>query len=72
MFKQYAVTTGVNASHLHDVKWFERLKDARQYIEDLPLGPVMELSYTLESYTYQSDKDLYYSSSKLIEERLIA
>lgn len=36
----WCVASGPDASHLVDVSWFSRLKDAKEYSLNLPLTPL--------------------------------
>lgn len=67
MFRIYFVLSGVNASHLHDIKKFDRLKDAKEHINKLT-----HQSYRLEYQTYQSRKAFYPVEWGTIEEGLFA
>jgi len=35
----WCVCSGPDESHLLDVKWFSRLKDAKAFVETLPITP---------------------------------
>ena len=53
----YFVTSGPDASHMWDVKPFNRLKDARRFAHDLPLTPYGHVRpFKIERVAYLQDR----------------
>jgi len=72
MFKTYSVESGPNNSHLFNVKHFDRLKDAKDYIQSLPLAPTGEdRPYRLNRNTFASRKAFCYNTCDVLEERMM-
>lgn len=53
---RYAVVSGPNASHLHDVHWESKYKDALAYAGDLSLSPNgEERPYRVERHDFSNN-----------------
>ena len=68
----YIVSSGPDNSHLIDAKVFDRLKDAREYIDDLPLTPNgKDRPYEIYRSVYSGRKTQYPEKNTLIDKRMM-
>jgi len=71
MFCTYSVQSGPDNSHLWDVKHFDRLYKAKEYIQTLPLTVGKERPYNLNKLVYRNRKDHFPCDIVIIEKRRI-
>lgn len=57
----WCVLSGPDESHLHDVAWFSRLKDAKYYADILPVTPAGNVRpYKIERHLRGQVRDVFY------------
>lgn len=50
----WCVMSGVDESHMHDISWFKRFKDAKNYAQNLKLTPTgHRRPFVIERWEYE-------------------